>query len=166
MTLFQETVLPPLDKFSGDGQAEKRTEDRDFTWRALLCPFRLALLFALLLMAADVVAGLLLPVLIRQGIDQGVRHATLSVLGWISLAALSLVLIQYFIQLVQTRTTGRTGDRFLHDLRVRVFAHLQRLGLDFYDREPTGRIITRMTTDIDAMAAFIRTGLITALVSS
>jgi ATP-binding cassette subfamily B protein len=50
-------------------------------------------------------------------------------------------------------------------LRVKSFAHLQRLGLDYYEREMTGRIMTRMTTDIDAFSTFLQTGLTTALVS-
>ena len=61
--------------------------------------------------------------------------------------------------------TGRTGERLLYTLRVKIFAHLQRLGLDYYERELSGRIMTRMTTDVDALSTFLQTGLITAMVS-
>jgi ATP-binding cassette subfamily B protein len=62
---------------------------------------------------------------------------------------------------VQTVVVGRNGERLLYTLRVKIFAHLQRLGLDFYERELSGRIMTRMTTDVDALSSFLQTGLIT-----
>ena len=61
--------------------------------------------------------------------------------------------------------TGRTGERVLYSLRLKIFAQLQRLGLDYYERELTGRIMTRMTTDVDALSTFLQTGLVTAFVS-
>jgi ATP-binding cassette subfamily B protein len=61
--------------------------------------------------------------------------------------------------------TGRTGERVLYALRLKIFAQLQRLGLDYYERELTGRIMTRMTTDVDALSTFLQTGLVTAFVS-
>ena len=65
----------------------------------------------------------------------------------------------------QTVLTGRTGERLLYTLRVKSFAQLQRLGLDYYERELGGRIMTRMTTDVDALSNFLQTGLATALIS-
>ena len=60
---------------------------------------------------------------------------------------------------------GRNGERLLYTLRVKIFAQLQRLGLDFYEREMSGRIMTRMTSDVDALSSFLQTGLVT-MVSS
>jgi ATP-binding cassette subfamily B protein len=60
---------------------------------------------------------------------------------------------------------GRNGERLLYMLRVKLFAQLQRLGLDFYEREMSGRIMTRMTTDVDALSTFLQTGVVT-MVSS
>src|ERR1700745_2367343 len=65
----------------------------------------------------------------------------------------------------ETMVVGRNGERLLYTLRVKMFAQLQRLGLDFYEREMSGRIMTRMTTDVDALSTFLQTGLIT-MVSS
>src|SRR5262249_33580450 len=53
------------------------------------------------------------------------------------------------------------GERLLYTLRVKIFAQLQRLGLDYYERELSGRIMTRMTTDVEALSSFLQTGLIT-----
>ena len=50
-------------------------------------------------------------------------------------------------------------------MRIRIFSHLQRLALDYYDREMAGRIMTRMTTDVDAFSNLLQTGIIQALVS-
>ena len=65
-----------------------------------------------------------------------------------------------------TLVTGRTAERLLFALRIRIFAHLQRLSLDYYDREMGGRIMTRMTTDVEALSQLLQTGLINAIVSS
>src|SRR6201999_2521833 len=76
-----------------------------------------------------------------------------------------IVLVDWVISRQGARVTGRTGGRLLSLLRVKTFAHLQRLGLDYYERELGGRIMTRMTTDIDALSNFLQTGLSTTLIS-
>ena len=74
---------------------------------------------------------------------------------------LAIVGADWVINVIQTNVVGRNGERMLYTLRVKIFSHLQRLGLDFYEREMSGRIMTRMTTDVDAMDTFLQTGLIT-----
>lgn len=113
----------------------------------------------------DAGAGLLLPVLIRHGIDSGVTRMAIGAVWSASLLALLTVLVQWAAQIAETRMTGRTGERVLYTLRLKIFAQLQRLGLDYYERELTGRIMTRMTTDVDALSTFLQTGLVTAFVS-
>jgi ATP-binding cassette subfamily B protein len=76
-----------------------------------------------------------------------------------------VVLAGLLVNVAQIRLAGRTGERLLYALRLKTFAHLQRLGLDYYEREMSGRIMTRMTTDIDAFSTFLQTGLTTALIS-
>jgi len=132
---------------------------------SLLRGFRAPLLLSLLLVAVDAVAGLLLPVLIRHGIDAGVREAALGAVWVASLVGLVLVLTQWAVEWGSALLAGRTGERVLYTLRLKIFAHLHRLGLDYYERELTGRIMTRMTTDVDALSTFLQTGLITAVVS-
>jgi ABC-type multidrug transport system fused ATPase/permease subunit len=87
------------------------------------------------------------------------RRSTLQLA--ISGLALAIVLADWAINAVQTVVVGRNGERVLYALRVKIFAQLQRLGLDFYEREMSGRIMTRMTTDVDALSSFLQTGLIT-----
>ncbi|MGW3405817.1 ABC transporter ATP-binding protein, partial [Streptomyces zhihengii] len=133
--------------------------------RAVLRGFGRPLLISLLLVAVDAGMGLLLPVLIRHGIDEGVEQLALGAVWAASLLALASVLVQWAAQIGETRMTGRTGERVLYSLRLKIFAQLQRLGLDYYERELTGRIMTRMTTDVDALSTFLQTGLVTAFVS-
>ena len=90
-----------------------------------------------------------------------VFHAVLVV----SLIGLAIVLADWVVNIFETMVVGRTGERLLFTLRTKLFAQLQRLGLDFYERELSGRIMTRMTTDVDALSSFLQTGLIT-MVSS
>ena len=83
----------------------------------------------------------------------------------VSLIGLAIVLADWLVNIAETMVVGRNGERLLFTLRVKLFAQLQRLGLDFYERELSGRIMTRMTTDVDALSSFLQTGLIT-MVSS
>jgi ATP-binding cassette subfamily B protein len=142
-----------------------RAADPHFGLRALIRPFRLPLLLGLLLVAADAVAQIAVPILVRHGVDNGVARHSGSVLLAAAGAAAAVVGTDWVIGVAQARTTGRTGERLLYSLRVKTYAQLQRLGLDYYERELGGRIMTRMTTDVDALSAFLQTGLITAVVS-
>ena len=96
----------------------------------------------------------------RAGVDQGLlAHdgAALNriAIAYLVVAVLGLVLGRSVIWLV-----SRTGERFLRALRERVFRHLMALSLDFYDREKTGRLVARMTSDIDALQELISQGLV------
>ncbi|MGW3666287.1 ABC transporter ATP-binding protein [Streptomyces sp. NPDC005141] len=163
--LAQVEALPPATELPDiDEAAAVRAED-SYGLRRLLRGFRAPLLISLALVAVDAVMTLLLPVLIRHGIDDGVTRLAYSAV-WVAAGfALVTVLVQWAAQIGETRMTGRTGERVLYALRLKIFAQLQRLGLDYYERELTGRIMTRMTTDVDALSTFLQTGLVTAFVS-
>ncbi len=130
-----------------------------------LRPVRALLILSLVLIALDALAGLALPVLIKHGIDSGVSKGVISVVWVSSAVSLIIVIADYGIQRWQLTVTGKAGETVLYGLRIREFAHLQRLGLDFYEREMAGRIMTRMTTDVDALSSFLQTGLVTSVVS-
>jgi ATP-binding cassette subfamily B protein len=139
--------------------------EESYGLRRLLRGFGLPLLVSLCLVALDAGMGLLLPVMIRHGIDEGVSQLSRAAVWTAAVLALLTVLVQWAAQVGETRMTGRTGERVLYSLRLKIFAQLQRLGLDYYERELTGRIMTRMTTDVDALSTFLQTGLVTAFVS-
>ncbi|GAB2594248.1 ABC transporter ATP-binding protein [Streptomyces capparidis] len=163
--LTKVAALPPATDTPKVDEEAALTPDPEFGLRRILRDFRRPLLAGLALVLVDASAGLLLPVLIRHGIDEGVQRLALGAVWVASLAALAIVLIQWAAQVGETRMTGRTGERILYTLRVKIFAQLQRLGLDYYERELTGRVMTRMTTDVDALSTFLQTGLVTAVVS-
>ncbi|MEU8785880.1 ABC transporter ATP-binding protein [Streptomyces sp. NPDC048637] len=163
--LAQVAALPPATDTPDVDEDQAVRPERSYGLRRLLDGFGGPLAFALALVALDALAGLLLPVLIRQGIDEGVRRGALIGVWTAAAIALVVVLAQWAAQIGGNRMTGRIGERILYSLRLKIFAQLQRLGLDYYERELTGKIMTRMTTDVDALSTFLQTGLVTALVS-
>ncbi|WP_405645049.1 ABC transporter ATP-binding protein [Streptomyces uncialis] len=163
--LAQVDALPPATDRPAVDEGRAVLPEDSYGLRRLLRGFRAPLAIALGLVAVDAGMGLLLPVLIRHGIDSGVGQAAVGAVWVASLFALFAVLAQWAAQIAETRMTGRTGERILYSLRLKIFAQLQRLGLDYYERELTGRIMTRMTTDVDALSTFLQTGLVTAFVS-
>ncbi|MFK4802426.1 ABC transporter ATP-binding protein [Streptomyces sp. MPA0124] len=163
--LAQVDALPPANDTPGIDETAAVRPESSYGLRRLLRGFRTPLLISLALVAVDAGMGLLLPVLIRDGIDDGVTRAALGAVWASSLLGLLAVLAQWAAQTGEIRMTGRAGERILYSLRLKIFAQLQRLGLDYYERELTGRIMTRMTTDVDALSTFLQTGLVTAFVS-
>ncbi|MEY9991524.1 ATP-binding cassette subfamily B protein [Streptomyces sp. V4I8] len=163
--LAQVEALPPAADTPDIDEARAVRPEESYGLKRLLRGFGRPLLISLGLVAMDAGMGLLLPVLIRHGIDSGVTQAALGAVWAASLLALLAVTAQWVAQIGETRMTGRTGERVLYSLRLKIFAQLQRLGLDYYERELTGRIMTRMTTDVDALSTFLQTGLVTAFVS-
>ncbi|MGW6744006.1 ABC transporter ATP-binding protein [Streptomyces sp. NPDC055025] len=163
--LAQVEALPPAIDTPEVDEARAVAAEESYGLRRLLRGFGLPLLISLALVAVDAGMSLLLPVLIRHGIDQGVEQLALGAVWAASALGLVAVLVQWMAQIGETRKTGRTGERILYALRLKIFAQLQRLGLDYYERELTGRIMTRMTTDVDALSTFLQTGLVTAFVS-
>jgi ATP-binding cassette, subfamily B, bacterial len=154
-------ALPPADDEPEIDSASARAADPHFSLRRLLRPFAFALIIGLILDGLDALASVAMPALVRGGIDNGVQTRIFHAIIVVSVAALAIVLADWAINTVQTVVVGRNGERILYSLRVKIFAHLQRLGLDYYERELSGRIMTRMTTDVDALSSFLQTGLIT-----
>ncbi|MFJ8766933.1 ABC transporter ATP-binding protein [Streptomyces clavifer] len=163
--LAQVDALPPATDTPAVDEASAVRPEESYGLRRLLRGFGLPLLASLGLVAVDAGMGLLLPVLIRHGIDDGVTQMALGAVWAAAGLGLLAVLVQWAAQIGEIRMTGRTGERVLYSLRLKIFAQLQRLGLDYYERELSGRIMTRMTTDVDALSTFLQTGLVTAFVS-
>ncbi|SEF26829.1 ATP-binding cassette, subfamily B [Amycolatopsis pretoriensis] len=140
--------------------------DPSFRLTRLLRPVRWPLTLVIGLVAADALASIALPGLYQFGVDHGVR-AGVEWMIWLAAGIGALVIAaDWLVVFAQTRLTSRVGETVLYALRVRSYAHLQRLGLDYYERELSGKIMTRMTTDVDALSTFLQTGLATAVVSA
>ena len=136
-----------------------------FTLSRLLRDFRRPLLLGLLLVVLDALAALAGPVLVKTGIDDGVSAGSTAVLFTASALFLAVTLADLLDGIGEAFVTGRTAQRVMLSLRVRIFAQLQRLSLDYYEREMAGRIMTRMTTDVDQFESLVENGLLSALVS-
>ena len=159
-------ALPPADADPEVDLARESGADPEFGLRRFLRPYRRALGFGLALVVLDAIASLVGPVLIRSGLDRGVVDGSRSALWLATALFLAVTLADWAVIWVQQRYTGRTAERLLFALRVRIFAHLQRLGLDYYEHELAGRIMTRMTTDVEALSQLLQTGLVNAVVSA
>jgi ATP-binding cassette, subfamily B, bacterial len=126
----------------------------------MLRPYRRDMVLALVLVVTWTATTLAGPFLVRHGIDQGIKQEDAgaldaAVVGYVIAAALSYVAYRG-----QVRLIGRIGESFLRDLRVRVFDHLQRLSMPFYDREKAGVIVSRMTSDVDSLQELVQMGLL------
>jgi len=106
-------------------------------------------------------AGLAMPYLVKVAIDQGVVPKDLEVINLVALAYLVLAGVQFLAGRYEIETVARAGQRVLFSVRTKLFRHLQTLSLDFYERERTGRLVARMTSDIDAMSDLVTDGLVT-----
>jgi ATP-binding cassette subfamily B protein len=163
--LTRVAALPPVRDFPTVDTAGESHRDRNFRLVRLLREFRRPLLVGLLLVILDALAGLAGPVLAKDGIDNGVSTGSQAVLFVASAIFLIITLANLIVQVGETFVTGRTAERIMLSLRIRIWAHLQRLSLDYYEREMTGRIMTRMTTDVDQFESLMEDGLLSALVS-
>ncbi|WP_253829974.1 ABC transporter ATP-binding protein [Prauserella aidingensis] len=163
--LDRVSALPPATDRPDLGELDPTAPDPRFRLASLLRPVRGLLAAVIAFVAIDALATIAVPALYQRGVDDGVRTGAESVV--LVAAAIGLVVIaaDWLAIALQTRLTARTGESVLYLLRVRSYAHLQRLGLDYYERELSGRIMTRMTTDVDALSTFLQTGLATAVVS-
>jgi ATP-binding cassette subfamily B protein len=157
-------LSPVRDVASIDLPREARRQ-QNFSLPLFLREFRRPLAVGLVLVVLDALAALAGPVLVKTGIDNGVAKASTGVLFAASAVYLVVVLADLVDEMGQTFVTGRAAQRIMLSLRIRIWAQLQRLSLDYYERELAGRIMTRMTTDVDQFESLVENGLLTALVS-
>lgn len=157
--------LPPATETPRLRDDDPTAPDPAFRLSSLLRPVRWLLVLGVALMTADALATLALPSIARVAVDDGIADGATRVLLLAALAGLLIVVLDAVVVGFQTLVTARAGESLLYLLRLRSYAHLQRLGLDFYERELSGRIMTRMTTDVDALSTFLQTGLAQAVVS-
>jgi ATP-binding cassette subfamily B protein len=147
-----------------DVETETRHQ-RHFSLRRLLGEYRGPLGLGLVLVTLDALASLAGPVLVKEGIDKGVATGSKAIVLVASAIYLVITLADLIDEIGSTFVTGRTAQRIMMSLRIRIWAQLQRLSLDYYEREMAGRIMTRMTTDVDQFESLIENGLLSALVS-
>jgi ATP-binding cassette subfamily B protein len=100
------------------------------------------------------------PLLVRHGIDAGIRANDRGALGVAVVGYVAVVLIAWFGARRQYVMVNIAGEGFLRSLRLRLFAHIQRQSLGFFDRHQAGVLISRMTADIESMSELVQWGLL------
>jgi ATP-binding cassette, subfamily B, bacterial len=108
------------------------------------------------LWTGTVLAG---PWLVRYGIDHGINEGDAGALNAAVAGYVVVAVLAYITNRIQITLISRVGEDFLRRLRIRVFDHLQRLSMPFYDRSKAGVLVSRMTSDVDSLAELIQLGL-------
>lgn len=135
-------------------------EQDPFTLWQFLAPYKFRMLGALALLSLTEALLLVGPYLVKVAIDDGITQSNFSVLLWVGAGYLGSLAIGVVVSGIRIRYVGKLGQLLMYQLRIRVFAHLQRLSLDFFIEEKAGRLMTRMTSDIEALAQLLQTGLV------
>jgi len=140
-----------------DAKATKRVLRRVIRMGA---PFKRTVAAALGFVTLSTLGLLLGPVIVRYGIDSGIDAGDRTVLRNAVIAYLLVVAMAYGAARQQYIFVNRAGEGFLRALRIRVFDHIQKQSLGFFDRYQSGVLISRMTADIESMAELVQWGLL------
>ena len=144
----------------------RRTKRRLATLARLTEPYRTRTILSVFSLLAATVTALAPPFLSKYAIDDGIQKQNLRAL-WIIVGLFLLAgLANWGMSYVQTYLTGWVGERILADLRLKLFRHLQRLSLNFYERNRAGVIISRLTNDIEALDQLVTDGVTTLVQNS
>jgi ATP-binding cassette subfamily B protein len=127
-----------------------------------LRPYWLQVAVALVAIILSALVQLAQPYLLKVAIDRYIAAGDLEGLNTIGLLYLAVLVTGFVLEFTQTVTMQLTGQRIMSDLRRDIYRHLQRLDLRFYDRNPVGRLMTRVTTDVDALNDLFTSGLVAA----
>jgi ABC-type multidrug transport system fused ATPase/permease subunit len=142
-----------------------RTVRRVSMLARLARPYRGRLVAAVVALLLSTAGSLAPPYLAKLAIDRGIVHPDLTLLGWIVLAFVGAGAVAWLAGIAQTYFTSWVGERVLADLRGRLFDHLSRLSLGFFERNRAGAVISRLTNDVEALDQLVTDG-VTSLVQN
>jgi ABC-type multidrug transport system fused ATPase/permease subunit len=155
--------------------AERGSKVDDWSWRQtrrrlgalarLTAPYKTRTILSVFSLLAATATALAPPFLAKYAVDDGIREHDLTKLWWIVGGFLLAGLANWGMSYVQTYLTGWVGERILADLRNKLFGHLQRLSLGYFERNRAGVIISRLTNDVEALDQLVTDG-VTTLVQS
>ncbi len=126
-----------------------------------LRPYWLQATLALVLLLASALVALVDPILTQRALDIAIPRRDLGLLTTLAAFALGALLLEFVLAYVQSLLTTWIGQRVMRDLRLEIFAHLQRLGIPFFDRNPVGRLMTRVTSDVETLNELFSSGVVT-----
>jgi len=127
-----------------------------------LRPHKLYVGGALVSLVGDAVTQLAPPYLVKIAIDRYIARGDLAGLNSIAMIYLAVLIASFTLEYAQTYMMQMIGQRIMFDMRMQIYTHLQRLDLSFYDRNPVGRLMTRVTTDVDVINDLFTSGVVAA----
>ena len=142
-----------------EGGFTHRMKEAGVSLRRMLAPHRRMMAWSSLFIVIEALSIQAGPYLSQKGIDDGITPHDWTVLAIVGVLAILAVVVSAVASGCRVATTGRVASRVMFELRVRVFAHLQRLSLDYYTEEKAGVIMTRMTSDIESLQQLLQDGL-------
>ena len=128
-------------------------------------PHAIIFFLALVAMLFSTLLSILQPLLLKSVIDDYVVPKDLEGLGLIAIVYFSITLISFLLNVITSYITTITGLRIITKIREEAFYKLQDLSLDYYDKEATGRIVSRITNDVERLLNLLSTGIIDAVVN-
>lgn len=148
-------------------KAEDELDDKPYDVRLMrrllsyLRPYRARVALAVLLLFLAAGLELIGPYLVKVALDTAVPNRDLGMLGTLVAVYVGALFLAFLAEYAQTLLTTWLGQRIMYDLRMEVFAHLQRLSLRYFDRNPVGRLMTRVTNDVEALNEAFSSGIVT-----
>jgi len=152
-------------EFFHDDELSGKAYDSRLMKRLLvyLKPYRGFVALAAFLLLIGSALQLLGPVLIKYAIDNYIVTKDIQGLGTICAAYFVLLVLSFLVTWAQIYTMQWVGQMTVYNMRMELFSHLQTLNLKFYDRNPVGRILTRVTSDINALNELLSSGVVTII---
>ena len=126
-------------------------------------PYRLLVAGALFFLCLEGMLQLVGPILTQRVIDVALPRHDYSVVWKAAFLFLGALLAQFICSYGETWLTSLLGQRVMRDLRMEIFTHLQRMSIPFFDRNPAGRLVTRVTADVEALNELFSSGVVSAL---
>ncbi len=135
-------------------------------------PYKWHVALALVMVAIVTPLELAPPLIFRKAIDSyfvpALNHlipegSAWTGIGWLSVLFLAVLTFDFLAQYVQIRIMQRVGQQTMYDMRREIFGHMQRLPMSYFDRNPVGRLVTRVTTDVDALNDLFAAGVVTMI---
>src|SRR5215211_4933995 len=126
-----------------------------------LRPYRALTGLAVLLLLAGAGLALVGPALTQRALDIAIPNHDAGLLGRLAGIFLAALLLDFGVEYGQTLLTSYIGQRVMYDLRMQIFGHLQRLSIGYFDRNPVGRLMTRVTSDVETLNELFSSGVVT-----
>ncbi len=133
---------------------------RRFTMGQFLRPHWVKMLWLFLLLAVEAILAQAGPLLLQRAIDHGIIPRDRNYIWTVGVLFIVLVIVGTVVGIVRTALSGRVGSTLMAELRVRLFTHFQRLSVDFYTHERAGRLMSRMTSDLESLQQLFSMGLV------